>query len=161
MGGGHTGTIQFKYGTLTTNETGTVMKGEFVLDMNLMESTDLSDAQSAKDLVDHLKSDDFFSVSKFPTASFVITSITPAFKFPEKNEYTVTGALIIKGIKQVISFPALITKQNQELTAKATLTIDRTKWGITYQSKSVFGALQDGIISDILTIHLHLVFDGC
>lgn len=162
VGQGHTGTIAFKYGTITLSPSGEITKGEFVLDMHTLHNTDIDDKKAAQDLVEHLKSDDFFSVSSFPTASFVITEVVSALKFPQVNEYKVTGKLTIKGITHTISFPAIITKKDGAIiAASATVVIDRTLWQVNYQSGSVFALLKDGIIADEIIITLKLVFDGC
>ncbi|HVR35355.1 MAG TPA: YceI family protein, partial [Methylomirabilota bacterium] len=52
-------------------------------------------------LTSHLKSDDFFGVETYPTATFVTTSIDSS-----KTPATVTGNLTMHGITKEISFPA-------------------------------------------------------
>jgi polyisoprenoid-binding protein YceI len=161
VGGGHTGTIQFVSGFLSIAADGLAAKGEFVLDMNTIKNTDIEKPESAKDLEDHLKADDFFSVEKFPKATFAILYMTPTFVFgPKQNKYTVTGLLNIKGITHTISFPAVVTQEKGEVRVDADISIDRTKWNVNYQSKSVFASLKDGIISDEITIRVKLFFGG-
>lgn len=160
VGGGHTGTVQFLSGTLTRDADGKILKGEFVLDMASIRNTDIENQQGARDLESHLKSDDFFSVEKFPKASFTLLTVLPSLLSPNQNQYMVSGLVTIKGVMHEVSFPARFTQKEGVLEAKATFTIDRTRWGVNYQSKSVFGVLQDGIISDEITITLHLVFGG-
>ena len=64
----------------------TVESGSFVIDMNSISGTDLEAGKGKADLEGHLKNEDFFDVTKFPTAKFVITSSEikegklPAFK---------------------------------------------------------------------------------
>jgi len=137
------------------------LKGEFVMDMHTLENVDIEDEQSARDLVNHLKSDDFFSVKKFAEASFAIVKVAPTFRYPQQNEYEVTGLLTIRGITHPISFPAIIKNENGVINADAKITIDRTRWGVNYQSKSIFASLKDGIIADEVIIILRLVFDNC
>lgn len=164
MGRGHTGTLKFTSGTITRNADGKIRQGEFVLDMKSIHNTDIPNANSASDLETHLKSEDFFDVGKYPQASFVILNSTPSFLYPDANQYMINGLITIKGITHAVNFPAKLTMKNGVLEADATFTIDRTKWGINYQSKSVFASLQDGIISDEISISLHIVFemgDGC
>src|SRR5688572_18455523 len=86
VGSGHTGTIGFKYGTLSLNKNGTILNGEFVMDMHSLENTDIEDEQSVSDLVSHLKSDDFFSVKKFAEASFVLTKVATTFQYSQQNK---------------------------------------------------------------------------
>ena len=44
----------------------------FIIDMSTITNTDLEDAEYNAKLVNHLKSDDFFGVEKFPTAKLEI-----------------------------------------------------------------------------------------
>ena len=159
VGTGHTGTIQFKSGFIATNESGKITGGEFVLDMLTIKNTDIKEENSARDLETHLGSDDFFSVEKFPLASFTIISALPSLLFPDQDLYMVKGMVTIKGISHAISFPAKIVRKNGILETTAKFSIDRTKWGIQYQSPSVLSTVQDGLISDEITINLQLIFD--
>lgn len=161
VGSGLTGTIQFKYGTLTTDAEGVITKGEFVLDMHSIRNVDIRDEQAARDLEAHLKDDDFFSVSKFPTATFVITSVTPLLAFPQQDRFLVKGKLTMKGITHALEFPATLTREGNSIRAAAKVTINRTWWDVNYQSKAIFASLKDGIISDYVDITLQLFFDGC
>ena len=70
--GSHEGTINLKSGFLTFNE-GKLTGGEFVMNMNSLITTDLEGKYKGK-LEGHLKSDDFFSVEKFPVATLKITA---------------------------------------------------------------------------------------
>lgn len=161
VGGGHEGTIQFVSGSITFSTLGLPTAGDFLLDMNTIKSTDVKQESGAKDLEDHLKSDDFFSVTKYPRANFSILKVIaqPSGKGPQQIK--VTGLLTIKGITNQVVFPATIIRDKGELLIKADLKIDRTKWDINYQSKSIFTNLKDGIISDEVTLAVELKFVGC
>lgn len=159
VGRGHSGTLKFTSGTIVREADGRIKQGEFVLDMKSIHNTDIPNENSANDLEAHLKSEDFFDVEKYPQASFVILNSTPSFLYPDANQYMINGLVTIKGITHAVSFPAKLIMKNGVLEADATFTIDRTKWGINYQSKSVFASLQDGIISDEISISLHIVFE--
>lgn len=157
VGGGHEGTIQFISGSLSTLPDGTVAKGEFAIDMKTIKNTDVKPEQSAKDLEDHLMSDDFFSVSKFPVANFALAKIVRDDK--GKDQYQVTGFLSIKGITNLISFPATLTHDKETIQVAAEIIIDRTKWDIIYKSKSIFSSLKDNAISDEIKVMLNLLFE--
>ena len=75
IGGAHNGEIKVKSGTLEL-KTGNIVKGSVVIDMNSITCTDIENEGVNKKLVDHLKSDDFFGVEKFPTAKFTVTKAT-------------------------------------------------------------------------------------
>jgi polyisoprenoid-binding protein YceI len=150
--GGHEGIIQLTSGSITFTN-GMLKNGAFVMDMNSIQSTDMK-GQGAQDLADHLKSDDFFSVSKFPEAYFNIVSAM--IKTPDQT--TITGILRIKDIVNTIVFPINLKTTGKETHVKASVSIDRTKWNITYQSKSILASIKDGAISDEIEITLDLYF---
>src|SRR5690606_27791510 len=91
--GQHTGNINITTGTLNV-ENNTLKNGSFRLDTRSITVTDLTDPAANAKLVGHLKSDDFFSVEKYPAAEFVITSVNSK----GGGQYDVAGKLTIKGI---------------------------------------------------------------
>ena len=91
----------------------------------------------------------------------MLTKVKPTFKYPQENQYEVTGQLTIRGITHSINFPAIIKNENGVIKADAKIAIDRTKWGVNFQSKSICASLKDGIIADEVIIILRLVFDNC
>jgi polyisoprenoid-binding protein YceI len=159
VGGGHQGTIQFISGSLSTMPDGTISKGDFAMDMKSIKNTDVKPEKSAKDLENHLKSDDFFSVDRFPTANFAITKMNPNPNSQSKTQFEVSGFLSLKGITNLITFPATITYEKETIRVIAEITIDRTKWDIIYDSKSIFGSLKDNAISDEIKVLLNLFFE--
>jgi polyisoprenoid-binding protein YceI len=113
----------------------------------LVEVASLS-ADQAK-LTDHLKSEDFLDVGKFPAAKFVSTSVTPG---GEKGAtHTITGNLDLHGVTKSITFPATITFAPEAVDASAEFVINRKDFGIVYP-----GAPDDLIKDEValkLTIH--------
>lgn len=156
--GAHWGWVNFKSGNISYDGN-KITSGEFEVDMTSIRNEDLKDKDLNAKLVGHLKSDDFFSVAKFPTAKFVITHSTPlkASKAGEPN-IAITGKMTIKGITQTISFPATIKADGNKITAKATLELDRTKFDVRYGSGSFFDNLGDNVIYDNFTLELNLTF---
>ncbi len=161
VGGGHVGTINFVSGSITSSASGDITQGEFVLDMNSIKNTDIKPEAGAKDLEDHLKSEDFFSVAKYPRANFSILKVIAESKVGDSQSVMVTGLLTLKGITNQINFPATITRKGETANIKAEITIDRTKWDIIYNSKTIFSNLKDGLISDEIKIVVDLKFGGC
>ncbi|MFN8346322.1 MAG: YceI family protein [Spirosomataceae bacterium] len=154
---GHEGTIRFLSGTLTQETNGKLTGGSFVIDMNSIKNTDEDDERGRKNIEEHLKSNDFFDVKKFPTATFTIIKITPA-NLP--NNYSITGDLLMKGINNRIVFTALINQNKEAIFVKADYTLIRTLWGITYKSQSTFdfGNLKNDLISNAVPIKMELLF---
>ncbi|MFL2569739.1 MAG: YceI family protein [Flavobacteriales bacterium] len=144
----HEGTIELKSGYLTL-ENNNLVGGEFVIDMTTIVCTDLSGKGKAS-IENHLKSDDFFSVDKFPAASLTILDV----KKNELDQYQVNANITIKGITQKIMFDTEI----KEKTAKAKLVIDRTEFGIIYKSGNFFKELADKAIYDEFEISIMLEF---
>lgn len=146
--GSHEGTILLKSGYLTLDNNNLV-GGEFVIDMTTIVCTDLSGKGKAS-IEGHLKSDDFFSVDKFPTASLTILDV----KKKGLGQYQVNANITIKGMTQEIMFDAEI----KEKTAKAKLVIDRTEFGIIYKSGNFFEELADKAIYDEFKLSIELKF---
>ena len=153
IGGGHTGTISLKEGTINFNGE-TITSGTFTADMNSITNIDLDNNIKDK-LVNHLKSADFFEVEKYPTATFVITKVEPV----SAGNAMATGSLTIKGVTNNITFPFTYhTMGNRlEVTAKK-LKIDRTKYGIQFASKGLKSSMSDKVINDEFLLDLNLVF---
>jgi len=158
--GEHTGYVKLSDGEILLDKN-EIKGGSFVIDLNTITDTDLKDEGMNARLVGHLKSADFFDVAKYPTAKFAITRITKlsgTAAGAAKATHNIEGDLTIKGITKKISFDASINLLNGKLTASTSaFTIDRTQWGVNYQSKSVFAELKDQFIYDDMTLSIELV----
>ena len=155
VAGKHTGTVKLKSGQVEFKE-GKPVGGEFVIDMKTIKNLDLESAEWNAKLVNHLKSDDFFNVAKYPTAKFAITSIKPA-SGPDK--FTIAGKLTVKNITKPLSFPATIKQaKSGAWTATADFKVDRLKWDIRYNSGKFFDPKQlgDKMISDDIKFTLKM-----
>ncbi len=151
--GEHTGYVELSDGKVWVANNN-VVGAEVNMNLNGIVCTDLKDEQWNKKLVDHLKSDDFFSVEKFPLANFEITSMT---KNGGSADYNVKGKLTIKGITHEISFPAKAEVKNGVVSASGKATVDRTKWNIRYGSGKFFEGLGDKMIYDDFDITFDIV----
>ena len=136
--GSHKGSIAIKEGQLTFKDD-KLVGGDFIIDMSTIENTDMEGEYKAK-LEGHLKSDDFFGVEKFPTASLVFTNV----KSTGKNSYEVTADLTIKDKTNAVTFDMSVYGSK----ATANVKIDRTKFDVRYGSTSFFDDLQDKAIYD-------------
>ncbi|RAK21678.1 polyisoprenoid-binding protein YceI [Flavobacterium aquaticum] len=146
--GAHEGTITFKEGALVFKGK-KVVNGNFTVDMTTINTTDL-DGKGKTNLDGHLKSDDFFGVEKFPTATLVFKTIGEK----GKGVYAVTADLTIKGKTEPIKFDLTVAGN----TATTDLKVDRTKYGIQYGSGSFFDNLGDKTINDEFELKVKLVF---
>lgn len=150
--GQHNGTIQLKDGSLSMDDKGILTGGSFTIDMTTLISTDLSGEYKGK-LEGHLKSDDFFGVASNPTSTFVMTKAVPQ----GPGKYKVIGNITIKGTTQEIQFPATVEVKDGKVTAKANISIDRSKYDIRYGSGSFFDNLGDKTIYDNFDLTVSLV----
>ncbi|ARS34144.1 YceI family protein [Pontibacter actiniarum] len=152
--GEHMGNIALKSGEMLVNGN-KIVGGTFAIDMNAITCSDIKDAEYNGKLIGHLKSDDFFSVEKHPTATFKINSVKPIENAAAgKPNATVTGDLTIKGITNPVTFPATVSVKNGVASAKADVTIDRSKFDVRYGSKSFFDGLGDKAIYDDFVVTL-------
>ena len=129
--GSHEGVIAIKSGHLNFDED-KLTGGSFIMDMSTITNTDLEGEYKGK-LEGHLKSDDFFGVEKFPTASLIFTKVEST----GKNSYEVTGDITIKGKTESVSFNISVYGSK----ANVSLKIDRTKFDVRYGSTSFFDAI--------------------
>ena len=136
-GSSHNGSLQFQAGNVIVKD-GDIKSGSFTVDMTSLECDDLS-GKSKTNLEGHLKSDDFFSVNKFKTASLVITSI---------ESTTAKGFLTIKDITHPINFTLIKTNSG----FIAALTFNRSKYDVKYSSGSFYENLGDKLILDDIKI---------
>ncbi len=152
--GGHEGYVKIKAGLLVV--TGDkITGGSFILDMNTIANTD---GDYSQDLVDHLKSDDFFDTAQHPTAQLVITNVkyhdrknTPE---SDKTFIRIDADLTIKGITHPIQIEAGINAENSQIDSR--FKIDRTLWDVNFKSKGLGARLKDGIISDAIEFNILL-----
>jgi polyisoprenoid-binding protein YceI len=145
--GSHTGTIDLKSGYLEM-EGDKLTGGMFEVDMTSIKNTDLDEGSQAK-LEGHLKSKDFFNVAEFQTATMVIKSAKK-----KGNVYNVKGDFTIKGVTETVSFEIAMG----ETGARATVVIDRTKYGIKYGSGDFFDDLGDKSISNDFDLDVVMKF---
>ena len=103
-------------------------------------------------LREHLAHEEFFGVSRFPTARFVLTDVERA----EHKLYTVSGNLAIRDSVHNVTFQAaapVITVD--ELWVSADFGIDRQLWGIHFDGRT--SALGEAVVHDLIQLDITLV----
>src|SRR3989344_4403564 len=150
------GTSVVPVGTYTVEAT--TANGSFTIDMNTLR-VGLTAKKPGKEgaLEKHLKSDDFFDVAKYPTATFSIKEVVPGPDSPTTFVYSIRGDLTMKGRTNEISFPAHIFLKEEALHAEAAFEIDRTKWDLSYGSGNFFQNLGDNLIDDMVALSFEIV----
>ena len=156
----HNGFILFNSGTLSNFTAGRPTRGTFSINMNSMMSTDEASAAGRKNVDDKLRSEDFFAVSRYPTATMLVKQI-----LPEQNPatYKVSGELTIKGVTKPIKFTTIMKQNGNTITATAKTNISREKWTINHQSQpapwDLLASIKDNLVDDDIPISLELVFN--
>lgn len=145
----HYGTVKFKSGNIIKSRD-VILGGGFVVDMNSIMNTD---GKYNEMLVEHLKNKDFFDVEKHPVAKLQM------FYVQDKrvNVVDVKANLTIKGLTHEINFETEVETVDGKLVLTSKFIIDRTRWGIKYESKGMFGSVKDGIISDAIEFEVVVV----
>ncbi len=156
VSGNHNGTIMFSGGEIQ-NDHGK-LTGSFEVDMNTIENKDIKSVEYKAKLENHLKSEDFFSVAKFPVSKFIITSLTPVMEAsPDGFTHTVKGNLTIKDKTNEISFDAIVKLEDGKIFCTGSVIIDRSKFDVKYGSKKFFPNIGDKMIYDEFTLKFNVV----
>lgn len=135
------GTVQLREGTLDYDGR-TVRGARVVLDMRTIRHDDAT-------LTRHLQGPDFFDVEHYPTAVFVLTAL--------RREGAV-GQLTVRGVTQPVQFPARLQPlPDGRLRLTGTATLDRTRFGVNYNSSSFFQNLGSYAIRNDFTLAFDLV----
>lgn len=155
----HNGFILFNSGTLSNVTAGRPTRGTFSINMNSMRSTDEASTAGRKKVDDELRSEGFFAVSRYPTATMVVSKILPE---PNGTTYSVYGELTIKDLTKPIEFTIILRQNGNTITATADININRANWNIDLQRKpnswNPFDSLKDNLVDDEIPVSLELVF---
>lgn len=92
----------------------------------------------------HLKNADFFEVSKYPQARFVLKEAVPL----ENQTLKVRGMLTVKDKTQFEEFEVAITQLEDEVVLQFKVNVNRTDYGVTYNSPSLFQTMKNDAIDD-------------
>ncbi len=138
----HYGTVKFKNGVILMDKD-SIVGGSFDVDMNSIIN---ADGKYNEMLVGHLKNEDFFDVEKYPIAKLEITNV----KYTNSVSLSISAELTIKNITEPIEYKSTFENHQNKIVMKSKFIIDRTRWKINYESKSLFDSLKDDIISDAI-----------
>jgi hypothetical protein len=180
--GRHNGIIKFKKGSINVIKSDSLNREtqervsyfnignvELTIDLHTIDILDLKhDRKEYTELLNFLKSEDFFHVEKFPEAFFELTAIEDLKKDTldsEENEFntidpthTIRGNLTIKGIKKGIEFPARLDLINLKLEASAKFNIDRTIWNINnLDDNDPAAKTRDRLINPIVNVGFEII----
>ena len=149
--GKHNGAVAIKEGHLEMND-GVLTGGSFTMDMTSISVLDL-EGKGKENLEGHLKSDDFFGVEKFPSATLVIKDA----KSTGSGVYNIKADLTIKGITHPVEFVANVKPEGARIKATADIKVDRSMYDVKYGSGKFFDNLGDKTIHDDFNLAVTLV----
>ena len=165
----HDGNLKMSNGSVSINDN--VIAGTVVIDMNSMTNNDLSGGSKER-LIGHLKSPDFFHVTKFPKAVLKIKSSKILEKLDSgKYKMLINGDMTIKDKTNPISFEAIVDLDSNIKTAEGKLVFDRSKFNVQYRSEMHLDnpnsfwnkvqtsrdAAKDKVIRDLIEINFNIV----
>ena len=156
-GSGHTGTVRVSSGVIYVKGNAGIT-GKVKIDMNAMVITDISDAGTNANFLNHLKAEDFFNTVVFPDAMFEVISVQVA-KGNNGTTHNVSGNMTIKGITKALSFPAKITGGGNQVFVEGIVGVDRSQFDVRYGSNAFFDNLGDKAIDNIFNLNIKLVGD--
>lgn len=136
----HDGTMKLREGQLVMNE-GQVVGGSFTADLTTMVTTDDNyneeDGSTPDKLLGHLASPDFFDVANHPTATFTIN---------EGMGTSANGALTVRGNTDTEKINNIqVTEVDGAINASGTLTFDRKKYNVQWDSPMKEAVLSNDI----------------
>lgn len=106
---------------------GQMVGGGFKVDMETMDVTDMPTHETIarKNLLDHLKSDDFFNVAHYRSATMKFVSVHKI----TKDSLKISGNLQIREMTKSIEFLAYF----KDSMFSTKFTFNRLDWNIAYQ----------------------------
>ncbi|UOQ52698.1 YceI family protein [Hymenobacter cellulosivorans] len=135
------GTVQLRQGQLEYDQK-TLRNGRFEVDMRTIAHTNA-------DLQNHLRGTDFFAVEQYPTAVFELREVVGA---------EAVGQLTVRGIARPLRFPVRVTREaGSSLRVQGTASVDRTQFGVQFNSSSFFQNLGDHAIRNDFQLAFDIV----
>lgn len=133
--------------------------GSFTLDGDYLKNTSLvfdmnTIKHDERDLVKHLKSEDFFFVKSYPTSAFSANESIPF----EIGEQTVKGTMNIRGQENLESIAVTLSREGDAIVCKLSAVIDRTNYNVMHASPSIFEEIKENAIADNFNVEAKLVF---
>ena len=138
---------------------GQISGGRFVIDMTSIVCSDLQGTELHDVLINHLQSDDFFDVARFPNALYVINATRRVEGATSgQPNIEIAGDLTLKGISSPLTFRAAAgVTPDGKAAAQAVFSFDRTRWNILYGSGRYFHRLGMHLVNDLVDLEIKIV----
>lgn len=153
----HSGSLSLREGTAELKDD-VLVAASFVVDLDSLRCSDITDANMNAMLIGHLKSDDFFSVSEHPTARFEAEQISAiAGCTVGTDNYEVKGQFTLRGVtRPLVLCVEIAVDPEGGLAAQSEFDLDRTEYGAIYGSGKFFSRLGQHVVNDHVHLHLKL-----
>ena len=145
------GQLEFAHGELTG--------GRVVIDLKNIVCFDLHGTEWHDVLINHLQSDDFFDVERFPEALVVING---ARRIDDASlgrpNLDINADVTLKGISAPLKFLATSgVTPDGKAAAQAVFSFDRTRWKVLYGSGRFFHRLGMNLVNDLIQLEIKIV----
>ncbi|ANH83203.1 hypothetical protein A8C56_21465 [Niabella ginsenosidivorans] len=118
-------------GNLQTDGKGKITGGDFSIPVASISNFDLTNTAEREQLLNHLKSPDFFNMAVHPEARFHITKAAP-YNNPASSANTmITGDFTMIGQTHSIQIPAVIKTEKNKITVEGSFKLNRLQWGMS------------------------------
>lgn len=116
-------------GTLEINDKNRIVAGNFKIPISSISNFDLPENRK-HELLDHLKSSDFFNMALYPNATFKITKVEDYKEEGTNLNAKVTGNFTMIGRTNSISFPAVIDISPDIISVDGKFELNRLNYGM-------------------------------
>ncbi|NER18186.1 YceI family protein [Spongiivirga citrea] len=141
-----TGTLNVEKGTIKITDN-TITKLEIVVNMKSLDHDN-------GDLKSHLRGADFFNVNRYKKAAFRLSKPVSL----DKESSVLAGMMTIKEKTHGENIEVIISRSENTITLSFDHTMDRTTYGIKYNSPSFFKSLKQNAIADEFSLKGKLEF---
>lgn len=117
-------------GNLATNGKSTITGGNFSIPIASISNFDLTDPAEREQLLNHLKTDEFFNLAVHPKAAFRITKVASYSNAASPANTMITGDFTMIGQTHSIQIPALIKMDKDHISAEGSFRLNRLQWGM-------------------------------
>lgn len=144
----HEGLLSPKSFDVSLGADGTIDSLSVVIDMDSIDVTDITGNKRDK-LMGHLRSEDFFFVSEYPTASFTMA---------EFKDGQLHGTITIRGISKGFTIPVNVEAAGEnQWKLSGEFSFNRHDFDVNYQNSGLIGATKNKFIRKAIEVSVELL----
>lgn len=137
---------------------GRLVRGRVTVDFQRIECHDLAGTDLHDVLIAHLQSDDFFDVERHPYGVVELRRVEaiPSAAAGARNIAVIADVTLL-GQTESLEFSAMFGFDDQGRAGlQATMSVDRTRWGMRYGSGRFFRRLGGHVVNDEIDLDVRL-----